>query len=334
MLRILIVDANPAIQEDLRRILTNPPPGPPAAGDAEIACFEIDTARAGAEALEMVIRAGRAGQPYAIAFVDVRAALGLESIVQLWKEDASLQVVACAVAFDFSWETIAARLGVNGNLLVLRKPFASVEVLQMAHTLGKKWVAAQLTRQFLAFSQRQVLRPRVLQLNAFLAELTPLLRGLVGEGVELRLALADDVPPVWADPAGIEQIVVNLVLNARDAMPYGGGVTIATRAERPSAMLFAKNPEVAAGGYVRLSVIDTGVGMDDATLERIFEPFFTTKPVGKGTGMGLAAALGIARQHGGWIDVVSAPGEGAAFAVFLMVTQRTTEPAESKSASG
>lgn len=407
--RILIVDANPAVQDDLRRILTHRPPG----HEAEPAGFEIDTVRDAVAAMEMVVRASRAGHPYAIAFVDVRAPLGLESIVQLWKADASLQVVACAAAFDFSWETIAARLGVHGDLLVLRKPFASVEVLQMAHTLAKKWLVAQdaqhqrmaregpapaaegaaehpsfvetqkleavgqlaagvahdfnnvltiiqghaslqlatgrhdpemrqvlreierasergaaLTRQLLAFSQRQVLRPRLLHLNTLLGELNPMLRSLAGERIELRLALADDLPPVWADPVSIEQIIVNLVLNARDAMTEGGGVTIATRTERLGGRAVVQNPEAKPGDYVRLSVIDTGIGMDEATIERIFEPFFTTKPVDKGTGMGLAATHGIARQHGGWIEVASALGEGAAFTVYLPVTQRTADPVE------
>jgi signal transduction histidine kinase len=397
-LRILIVDSNPAVPQDLRRILANHPAGPTETGDAAATTFVIEDASESAEALDKVIQAGFAGEPFAIVFVDVRAPLGLESIAQLWKQDPALQVIACATAFDFSWEAIAARLGVHGDLLVLRKPFASVEVLQMVHTLAKKWRAArtrpdarqvepltlleaqkleavsqlaggvahdfnnmltiirghaslqlasgrhdpgtasafgeiaraaeraaELTRQLLAFSQRQVLLPRVLRLNSFIGEIAPRLRELAGERIDLRLALADDLPLIWCDPAGIEQIVVALVTNARDAMPEGGGVTIATRAEKVGGRAVVQNPEAKPGDYVRLSVIDTGGGMDERTIDRIFEPFFTTKQAEKGTGMGLAAAHGIARQHGGWIEVVSAPGDGAAFAIFLPVTQRIAE---------
>jgi PAS domain S-box-containing protein len=171
---------------------------------------------------------------------------------------------------------------------------------------------AGLTRQLLAFSRRQVLAPRPLAVHEIIAHLLPLLERSIGTAHPIAVR-AEEVAPVMMDPAQLEQVVMNLVLNARDAMPRGGeiGVVLAPSAGDELA-------SVPDGAWVRLDVIDRGVGMDDATRRRVFEPFFTTKPLG--TGMGLASVYGIITQSGGHVAVRSAPGEGSTFSVYLPVT--------------
>jgi two-component system cell cycle sensor histidine kinase/response regulator CckA len=177
--------------------------------------------------------------------------------------------------------------------------------------------AAGLTRQLLAFSRRQVLQPRVLSLNSTVAELDGMLRRLLAADILLESELDASLGHVLADPGQIEQVVVNLVVNARDAMPRGGRVRIATTNVRLPAGGDERPNGVRPGAYVALSVTDTGVGMDAQTQARIFEPFFTTKEPGKGTGLGLSTVYGIVQQSGGHVTVESAPGQGATFTVYL-----------------
>ena len=177
--------------------------------------------------------------------------------------------------------------------------------------------AAGLTRQLLAFSRRQVLQPRVLSLNGSVAELEPMLRRVAGDRVVLATELDPGLWYVMADPGQLEQVLVNLVANARDAMPAGGRVTIATANLQFHATDDARGNGVRPGAYVTLGVTDTGMGMDVPTQARIFDPFFTTKEPGKGTGLGLSTVYGIVEQSGGHIAVESAPGRGATFTIFL-----------------
>lgn len=176
--------------------------------------------------------------------------------------------------------------------------------------------AARLTRQLLTFSRRQVVTPQVLSVNAVIQGMEGMLRHLVRENVELRIRLSPQAGNVLADAGQLEQILVNLVVNAGDAMPEGGRLSISTAPrdfDRPPSNL----PDLLPGPYVALRVEDTGVGMDAATMGRIFEPFFTTKEDGKGTGLGLATVYGIATQSGGRVDVRSQPGQGTRFTVLL-----------------
>ena len=548
--RILLVDDNPAIHEDFRKILLGT-----AKARAELDAmesvlfdrplmpttkltFELASAYQGKEALEKVTQSLKDEQPYAMAFVDVRMPPGwdgIETIEHLWKVDPGLQIVVCTAYSDYSWEKMTQRLGMNDNLVILKKPFDNIEVLQLAHALTRKWQvteqanlrvemldkmvadrtralessnaelrrseerfakafraspipvaiqtlrenrfvdvndafrhmtgygraeligrtpmevhlcidypstnngedrpirhveaqvstksgdlrtalvsverivldgephillmvldiserlhlesqlrqaqkmeaigqlaagvahdfnnlltiiqghaslqltlaghgedtqeslqqiaqaserAADLTRQLLAFSRRQVMRPRVVQMNSLIRDLTVMLRRLIGEHVELRCNLAEDLPPVWADQTGLEQVIMNLTLNARDAMPRGGSITIATATQQIAETDLEQYTEAAPGRYVVLSVTDTGTGMDATTRARIFEPFFTTKETNKGTGMGLATVYGITKQHEGWIDVSTELGKGSQFRVFLPTTDRPAEPME------
>jgi two-component system cell cycle sensor histidine kinase/response regulator CckA len=193
--------------------------------------------------------------------------------------------------------------------------------------------AAALTRQLLAFARRQVLQPQNLDVNALVGESISLMGKVIGENVQIDLVLAPDLEPAWADASQIEQIVMNLCINARDAMPHGGSLRITTeRAEvKPGSEEYRSYFK--PGRYVLLTVADTGTGMDPATLEHIFEPFFTTKEVGKGTGLGLATVYGIVKQHNGFIEVESELNQGTRFRVYLPVGAGTVAARERKPVS-
>jgi signal transduction histidine kinase/ActR/RegA family two-component response regulator len=177
--------------------------------------------------------------------------------------------------------------------------------------------AASLTRQLLAFSRMQVLQPRILDLNALVADMSKLLRRLVREDIEFSFRLGDSLGRVKADPGQLEQVLLNLTVNASDAMPQGGKLTIETQKLKVDEAYARARPPLRAGQYVQLVVTDTGHGMDAATKSRIFEPFFTTKEAGKGTGLGLATVYGVVRQSGGFIWVETSPGNGARFEIYL-----------------
>ena len=177
--------------------------------------------------------------------------------------------------------------------------------------------AAALTRQLLAFSRNQTAERQPLDLNATVTSVSDMLARLIGENIELVVALDPKLDLLMADPGQIEQVIVNFAVNARDAMPNGGRLTIATRNVMLNAAFAAAHPAVTAGPHVVLEVSDTGIGMDEATQQRVFEPFFTTKEAGKGCGLGLSTVYGIVKQHDGYATVESEPGHGATFRVYL-----------------
>jgi two-component system NtrC family sensor kinase len=417
--RILVIDDNQAIHADFRKILS------PVAGGSDLGKmsaalfgenpekspfegFEIDSAFQGREGLEMVQQALADGTPYGLAFIDVRMPPGwdgIETIARIWEVCPELQVVLCTAYSDYSWREIVRKLGSTDRLLILKKPFDTVEVLQLAECLANKWTlarqaklrladleemvdqrtqelrasneklrqsqkleaigqlaggiahdfnnllaviggnadfvlreaqglpddfveglkdistasqrAASLTRQLLAFSRKQMMQSQPLDLNKIILNLNKMLERIMGEDIELQCHFTAGLPRVQADIGMIEQVLVNLVVNARDAMPDGGQLVITTQSLTFNVPEDFSHPEGRPGAFVCLEVKDAGAGISPENLSRIFEPFFTTKDVGKGTGLGLATAYGIVKQHGGWIDVSSQVGAGSAFRIFL-----------------
>ncbi len=438
---ILLVDDNAAIHDDFRKVLTprkalNPKlieaeaalfgEGPPAPVAAD---FRLQSAYQGREALDKVRQALAAGQPYALAFVDVRMPPGwdgIETVTRIWAEDPDLQIVICTAYSDYSWEEMTAKLGVTNNLVLLKKPFDNVEVLQLAHALTRKWElnrqarlkvdelaemvarrtceleaanqalgrefeerlelerqfrqaqkmdaigqlaagvahdfnniltvvhghasmllmglgeaspqsksareirncaerAASLVRQLLMFSRKRVMQFRNVGLGEVVHSVSSMLRQVLGEHIALELECAPELPAIYADRGMIEQIIVNLTINARDAMTHGGRLVIGSSPVTLPPDAPALSAEARPGKFVCLCVNDTGCGMDAAAQAHLFEPFFTTKEVGKGTGLGLATVYGIVKQHQGWIEVQSEPGVGTTFRIFFPVSEKAPE---------
>jgi signal transduction histidine kinase/ActR/RegA family two-component response regulator len=194
--------------------------------------------------------------------------------------------------------------------------------------------AVGMTRQLLAFSRMQVLQPRVIDLNTVVAEMGKMLPRLIGEHIEYVFRPEPRRARVKADPGQVEQVVMNLAVNARDAMPGGGKLTVQIRIVELNESEASRRPPMSPGHYVLLSVSDTGIGMDEKTKAHIFEPFFTTKEIGKGTGLGLATVYGIVKQSGGFIWVESAPGQGTTFEIYLPNVSEAVSENERDGASG
>jgi PAS domain S-box-containing protein len=236
-----------------------------------------------------------------------------EQLRQAQKMEA-LGRLAGGVAHDFN--NILTAIIANAGLAVLEAPADDPNRALLMEIRDAARRGADLTRQLLAVSRKQVLEPRPVDLNALLANLRRMLGRLIGEDVELRLDLGAGLPPVLADPGQVEQVVMNLAVNARDALEKGGVITISTRGAQVREGE-ARPPERAAGRYAVVTVADTGRGIPPEALSHLFEPFYTTKPAGHGTGLGLSTVYGIVRQHGGFVEVESEPGRGAAFRVHL-----------------
>ena len=233
--------------------------------------------------------------------------------------------LAGGVAHDFN--NLLTVIGGYTQLMLVRIPPGDELRLDVEQVAKAGERAASLTRQLLAFSRKQVLAPRVLNLNGAVSETTKLLERLIGEDVELVTILAPGLGNVKADPGQVEQVIMNLAVNARDAMPKGGKLTLSTRNVVLDESHARENPGTQAGPHVLLSVIDTGMGMNRETLSHLFEPFFTTKEQGKGTGLGLSTVYGIVKQSGGSIQVQSEPGRGTTFEVYLPRLDQPVEPA-------
>ena len=240
--------------------------------------------------------------------------------------------LAGGIAHDFN-NLLTAIIGNSSLALNAMSPEdPNRELILDVKEVGER--AAGLTRQILAFSRRQILKPRVLQLNDIVASMEPLLRRTLGEHIDLHFFLAPDLEETEVDPHQMEQVLMNLALNARDAMPEGGDLTVETSGVRLNARDVRNHPEVEPGRYVMLAVSDTGCGMDEETRARIFEPFFTTKEVGKGTGLGLSTVFGTVKQTGGSISVQSEPGVGSRFRVYLPATQTLAVPKDDSPLEG
>jgi two-component system, cell cycle sensor histidine kinase and response regulator CckA len=243
--------------------------------------------------------------------------------------------LAGGVAHDFN--NLLTIISGYSELLMDTLPEGDRSRAQVEEILKAGRRAATLTRQLLAFSRSQVLTPQVLDLNAVVTNVNKMLRRLIGEDVDLVTILAENPGSVRADPGQIEQVIFNLAVNARDAMPQGGKLTLETENVTLDESYARTHVTVVPGEYVMLAVSDTGIGIDPQTQAHIFEPFFTTKEKGKGTGLGLATVYGIIKQSGGYIWAYSEPGQGATFKVYLprvdqpasaAGTNKTTRPSE------
>ncbi|HEX3064689.1 MAG TPA: ATP-binding protein, partial [Dongiaceae bacterium] len=223
--------------------------------------------------------------------------------------------LAGGIAHDFN-NLLTAMIGFCDLLLLRHRPGdqSFADVMQIRQNANR---AASLVRQLLAYSRQQTLQPRVISLSEVLAELAHLLRRLIGGAIDLKLEHGRDIHPVMVDQGQVEQVVINLVVNARDAMPEGGTLTIRTGNLTAAAPIPAVGEMLPAGDYARIDIVDTGSGIPPEIIDRIFEPFFSTKPVGAGTGLGLATVYGIVKQSGGHVAIDSKLGAGTTFSIFL-----------------
>lgn len=251
---------------------------------------------------------------------DVTHRQRLEDHVRQLQKMESIGQLAAGVAHDFN-NLLTVIRGHSDMLTVLgfHDPAIRDPLREISQATER---AANLTRQLLMFSRKQVMQPRSLNLSEVVNNLARLLRRTLGEHIDLTVTAPGDLPPVLADTGMMEQVITNLAVNARDAMPRGGHLVIETGVAELDEGYVERNQEARPGRFVSLSVTDTGCGMDTTTMTRIFEPFFTTKPVGKGTGLGLATVYGIVKQHQGWVEVSSRQGDGSVFKVFLPVCRQ------------
>ncbi len=254
---------------------------------------------------------------------DITESLNMEAQLRQAQKMESVGQLAAGVAHDFN--NILTIIQGHAGLLLSDESLVS-GLTESARQIGLAAErAANLTRQLLMFSRKQVMQPQLLDLNEVVSDVSKMLRSLLGEQITLRRNSIPDLPPVCADRGMMEQVLVNLAVNSRDAMPKGGNLFISTFAVEIDDGYVQRHPEARPGCYVCLSVCDNGHGMDEATLSRIFEPFFTTKEIGKGTGLGLATVYGIVQQHQGWPEVQSEVGKGTTFKVFLPVSSKAPQ---------
>jgi two-component system, cell cycle sensor histidine kinase and response regulator CckA len=268
-------------------------------------------------------RAGSLGDTIEIIAEDVSARRQLEEQLRHAQKMEALGHLAGSIAHDFN-NLLGVIIGYSELLSAdTGPPGLMTERLETIKQAGLR--AASLTSQLLAFSRRQVLQPKVLNLNSLVAETQKMLQRLVGEDIEQTLLLAPSLGKTKADPGQMVQVIMNLAVNARDAMPNGGKLTLQTANVCFDDVTSFYGVDVPAGNYVLLSVTDTGAGMSADTREHIFEPFFTTKPAGKGTGLGLATVYGIVKQSGGYVFADSEPGQGTTFNVYLPQVDQPVE---------
>ena len=431
--RVLVIDDNHAIHSDFRKILC--PSVASASGldafEAEIfgdstptatpIGFQVDSAFQGQEGCQMVQQSLAGQQPYSVVFMDMRMPPGwdgIETTQHIWQVAPDTQIVICTAYSDYSWDEMISRLGISDRLVILKKPFDNVEVIQLAHALTEKWRlrqearlkleqmeamvaartrelkaaneqlkvemaervrteealrqsqkmealgqlaggiahdfnnlltvirgyvdcllfedhhrpqtrsalqeigaaadrAAKLTSQILMFSRKKRMQSQDLDLNLVITRMGHMLHRVLGENITLQIQCAGSPLPVHADPVMMEQVILNLSMNARDAMPNGGQLNIHSTEVEISPAQAHNSPQIRPGRFACVAITDTGSGIAPEVLPHLFDPFFTTKEPGKGTGLGLSTVYGIIQQHEGWIDVENQPEGGARFRFFI-----------------
>ncbi len=271
---------------------------------------------------------------YLLILQDITERMRLENELRQSQKMEAVGRLAAGVAHDFN-NILTVILG--NTSLQLRNPGLdekiSASLQQVIHAAQR---ATALTRQLLAYSRKQVIQRRPLALDDVVQQTVAMLRRVIGEHIAIDLQLAPELPPVFADSSNVDQVIMNLVLNSRDAMPDGGKITLTASPVTIDPAHRTKHADAQPGDYVCLAIHDTGHGMSPATMERIFEPFFTTKETGKGTGMGLATVYGVLKQHEGWIEVESTERVGSTFRTYFPLSVEGAAPApvetETKSA--
>ena len=254
---------------------------------------------------------------------DITDRLNLEAQLRHSQKLESVGRLAAGVAHDFN-NILTVIQGHTG--LLRSEPNLSAEMKESIQQVSRAAQrASKLTNQLLTFSRKTPIQPRRIDLNETLTNMSMLLHRTLGEDITFQFNYAADLPPVWADPGLIEQVIMNLAVNAREAMPRGGQLVISTAVLDIDRVYIERHPEGRVGRFVCLTMIDTGRGMDQNTLSRLFEPFFTTKEPSKGAGLGLATAYGIVKQHQGWIEVQSRLGQGSTMRVYLPPSDRALE---------
>ena len=262
---------------------------------------------------------------------DITERVNLEEQFRQVQKMESVGQLAAGVAHDFN--NILTIIQGHSGLLISRANLAPAMTTSIQAISFAAERAASLTRQLLMFSRKQVVETRSLDLNEVVNNMSKMLQRLIGETVTLQCRLPSHLPHVLGDVGMMEQVLMNLAVNARDAMPRGGELIINTEAVPVSEAYVRAHTGSRTGNFVCLNVKDTGCGMDAATMKRIFEPFFTTKPAGKGTGLGLATVYGIVKQHSGWIEVQSQPGDGTTFKIYFPASKRQQEEEKTEPAA-
>ncbi|NBB83930.1 MAG: response regulator, partial [Alphaproteobacteria bacterium] len=259
--------------------------------------------------------AGAAAPGLILQFIDQTERRNLEVQFAQSQKMQAVGQLAGGIAHDFN-NLLTAMIGFCDLLLLRHKPGDASfgDIMQIKQNANR---AANLVRQLLAFSRQQTLQPRILTVTDVLAELSNLLRRLIGENIELKMTHGRDLGPVRVDQGQLEQVIINLAVNARDAMAGGGRLTIATSNVTVDQARRVAGDEMPPGDYVAIEVVDSGHGIPPDIKDRIFDPFFSTKEVGSGTGLGLSTVYGIVRQTGGYVDVESQLGQGARFTIYL-----------------
>jgi two-component system, cell cycle sensor histidine kinase and response regulator CckA len=265
-------------------------------------------------------------------FIDVTEQKNLEIQFAQSQKMQAVGQLAGGVAHDFN-NLLTAMIGFCDLLLMRFKPGdpSFADIMQIKQNANR---AANLVRQLLAFSRQQTLQPRILDITDVLVELSHLLRRLIGENIELKVVHGRDLGLAKVDQGQLEQVIINLAVNARDAMPGGGTLTIRTANHTQTGPMRRGAETLPAGNYLLIEVVDTGIGIPRENLERIFEPFFSTKEIGSGTGLGLSTVYGIVKQTGGFIFVDSAKGQGSVFQIYLPRYQQSDIAAAARTETG